>query len=151
MTVRSSSLTRWQDMWRLSIPRSRLGLNVTRHTLFLAAAAYVAVLILVYLHLLGQIAYLETQTEVLQKEWRLQVEQNAYLESQIATALSVQHLADVARGLEATASTVPFSTGATGRAVSHFAQTQPEEAAPPTTSHVQAWLEWFHIPGNRTR
>lgn len=106
MTVRSST---WQRTWTIRVPRILLYLEFSRvHVVVLATTLYVVVLLLVYLHLAGQVAAVRHETRVLKARTQTLVVENARLEAEVLDKLSVPALAEVASQQGVVVSAVPM-------------------------------------------
>ncbi len=141
MFARSPIVQRWSDMWALVIPRSRLGAGVTRrHLLLVALTLAIGVLVILYLHLVGQIALINYQTELLQAHKRALLEENAQLEAQLGPFLSVDYIAQRSQTFH------PIRSSRVGRPASYR---EPSATWPSTSpkeeNHVKEWVRRFHV------
>ena len=146
MTVHSPAWRRWQVPWRAVVPRTRLDLRLARaHVIVLTVSLYLVVLLLVYLHLAGQLAAVRYQTQSLYRRWdRLKVE-NAALEARVAEKLSVPVLMTWAEERGVTVSAIPMPVP---RAPRVAAPARPAAASPVTSragNYAREWARAFHL------
>lgn len=146
MAARSSHFARWQEIVPRSLPRSRLVADMTRrHLFFLAAMVYVAVLVVIYLHTLGEIAVLRLETRELRQERATVLEENSRLIREISPYISLSYIDRMTLGWVA-------RTPET-RTLDVFPPLQPvaEErpAAPSLRDRLDAWAQAFHLPWQR--
>ncbi len=139
MTVRSPASRRWMT-WPVTMPVSRLRLELTRtHVIVLAVSLYVVVLLLVYLHLAGQLAAVRYETALLQRKWQALRTENAALQAEVSDRLAVTALIEWAASREATASTLPMPAPRAPVATAGNRVAAPSARAPTDHSYLQAW------------
>jgi len=143
MSLRSASLSAWPKLLAGNVPRSRLVGDITRrHVFTLLAMVYVAVLGVIYLHALGEIAMLRWQTMHLRQERAVVMEQNQRLIQKIGPFMSLPYLDSISRGWEGSSPRV--------ERIEHWRGTARQAGASDTGElRVDRRLEWFeafHLP-----
>ncbi len=146
MTVRSPA---WQQPWSLRIPRVRLEFS-RAHVLVLATSLYVVVLLLVYLHLAGQVAAVRHQINLLDKREKELLQENTWLEAEVLERLALPALAEFAAGQDAVVSRVPLPTRAkphalrTGQMAART-QERADKEHRDRSSFLHAWARALHL------
>ena len=144
MTVRSST---WSHLGSWRWPRVRLWLDFSRtHVIVLAVSVYVGVLLLLYLHLAGQIVAVRSETETLEQRLHALTEENAWRAAMVAGNLSVSSLALLADTQGATAAVLPVAVGEQAHVLSADV-TLPVDSATETArpGTLALWLDAFHL------
>lgn len=139
MTVRSPASRHW-SLWPVTMPVSRLRLELTRtHVIVLAVSLYVVVLLLFYLHLAGQLAAVRYETVLLERRWQALRTENAALQAEVSDRLAVTALIEWAASREATASTLPMPAPQAPVAMRGDRVGIPSARAPTGHSYLQDW------------
>ena len=143
MSLRSASLSAWPKLLTGNVPRSRLVGDITRrHVFTLLAMVYVAVLGVIYLHALGEIAMLRWQTMHLRQKRAVAMEQNQRLIQEIGPYMSLPYLDRISRGWDGSSPRVermeqwratPREAGSNG-------------TAEPQVDRRRDWFQAFHLP-----
>ncbi len=143
MTVRSSA---WPRLKPLRWPRVRLWLDFSRtHVIALIVSLYVGILLLLYLHLAGQIVAVQSEIDNLQVRLEDLREENAWRAARVAKNLSVHSLAILADTQDTTAAVLPLATWERATVLPSASAEPTAEVERPTPFAL--WLDAFHLKG----
>ena len=141
MLARSPIVRHWSDMWTSVVPRSRIGVGVTRrHLLAVALTLGIGVLVVLYLHLVGQIALLNYQTELLQARKQHLLEENAHLEARLGPYFSVGYIAERSESFDPIRSSRVSPGPPPGTVREEVTSARNSEG-----SHIKEWMAALHI------
>ncbi len=143
MTVWTPTRTRNISSWRAVVPRSRLAMDLERPLLVLIALIYIVMLILVYLHVLGQTAAIKAATVQLEAELRR-------LEEEVALATyeavpSVQEIAETSMALPQQVPVIVYSEEVAVPPARVQMQVERDTGFQGGASYWRAWLGRFGI------